>query len=629
MREEILEGNPRILVVDDEKLIRIAFTHTLAHEGFEVRTAEDSFGAERLLQEEAFDVVFVDIVMPVVNGLELLKKIKATQPETPVILFTGVPSLNTASDAVRLDAYDYLTKPVSSDVLVRAAKRAIGTKRLREENRRYRQNLERLIEERTKELRESEERYRHIYDYSPVMMHSIDEEGRIINVNLNWLDETGYTREDIIGHKIDSVMTPKSAKKAREMIAQFWRDGYARDIPYQFVRKDGSVIDVLLNSVATTDPSGKRMGISIGQNVTEHKRAQKELTRLKKAIEQSTESVIITDPNGTILYVNPAFEAITGYGRDEAIGEGLEAFQDKLEDCGVWEEIREPLSRKCVWQEEFKNKKKDGAVYMEELTISPITDSDGEIINYVVVKRDVTEKRRLESIGEAANLMDNIGFVFSGIRHEIGNPINSLKTTMTVLERKLETFPLETTREFVTNALSEIGRVEYLLKTLKNFSLFESPDVFDIMMDEFMESFVSLVEEDLGKRGIRIEILSSLQPLWGRIDPRAFQQVMLNLVTNAAEALEGREDPRIVIGMRRISNLIEVEVQDNGWGMSNEQQADLFRPFFTSKPEGTGLGLVIVKRMLANMNSTIEISSQKGLGTIVTILLPEAQREES
>src|SRR3970282_1845245 len=115
------------------------------------------------------------------------------------------------------------------------------------------------------------------------------------------------------------------------------------------------------------------------------------------------------------------------------------------------------------------SKKKDGAPYHEDCTISPVRDYTGKITNYVSIRRDVTDKLRFESIAEAVNTMNSIGYVFSGIRHEIGNPLNSIKMTLNVLKKNLDKYGKDHILEYIDRALSESARIEYLLKSLKNF----------------------------------------------------------------------------------------------------------------------------------------------------------------
>ncbi len=238
--------------------------------------------------------------------------------------------------------------------------------------------------------------------------------------------------------------------------------------------------------------------------------------------------------------------------------------------------------------------------------------------------RDITEKVRLESIAQAANAMDNIGFIFSGIRHEIGNPLNSLKMALSVLKQNLETFSPETICEYVDRSLADIGRMEYLLKSLKTFSIFEHVDLKELSLAEFMMRFISLVERDFSSYGIRIITATPLDIARVRIDKRGLHQALLNIFNNAVDALNGRKDPEIRISAELRGQLVWLSIADNGCGISPEQQKHLFQPFNTSKPNGNGLGLVITRKLLAMMNSDIEIDSEPQQGTRVTISLPVA-----
>jgi signal transduction histidine kinase len=236
---------------------------------------------------------------------------------------------------------------------------------------------------------------------------------------------------------------------------------------------------------------------------------------------------------------------------------------------------------------------------------------------------DITEKVRLESIAEAVDTMNNIGYVFSGVRHEIGNPINSLKTTLAVLRNNIDKFSGDTVVEYIQRAQGEIARIEYLLHSLRNFNMHESPKSHTVKLNAFLDNFLSLITEDLRKKGI--EISTKIQSEAGEvfIDPRALQQVLLNLVTNAIDALGRRKKPKITIHVSQAGERSTIRIEDNGCGMSQQQQRDLFKPFHTTKSHGNGLGLVICRKMLAKMNSTITVKSTKNVGTAVEISLPK------
>jgi signal transduction histidine kinase len=238
---------------------------------------------------------------------------------------------------------------------------------------------------------------------------------------------------------------------------------------------------------------------------------------------------------------------------------------------------------------------------------------------------NVTEKVRLDAIAEAVNTMNNLGYIFSGIRHELGNPVNSIKTTMSVLRNKIDTWSKENIVEYIDRALMDLNRVEHLLKDLKNFSMYENPDLKNVHLASFIENLLSMVKRDFSENRIRIKTFVRPEAEWGFFDPRALQHVLLNLLTNASDALQGREVPEIAISALKAAGRIIIKVKDNGSGISDDQKQHLFKPFSTTKKNGTGLGLVIVRKMMSKMGGTVEIESQENVGTAVTLDLPEGR----
>ena len=278
-----------------------------------------------------------------------------------------------------------------------------------------------------------------------------------------------------------------------------------------------------------------------------------------------------------------------------------------------------------------------------EASLAPLNDADakgtarelrigGRFVGYSVYAsrdfawvfvRDITEKARLESIAAAVETTNNIGYVFSAVRHELGNPLNSIKVALGVLEANLETYSREEIADYVIRMTTEVSRIERLLRSLRSFSLFERPEVGPLELSSFFREFCGLVRPELDARGIRIEC-DVASGVFARCDARALHQVLLNVVTNATDALEGHDAPSLTLRCRCSDALATIRLEDNGVGISDEQKTELFKPFNTTKPHGTGLGLVIVRKLLAAMDATIAIDSKVGAGTAVTISIPAA-----
>lgn len=256
------------------------------------------------------------------------------------------------------------------------------------------------------------------------------------------------------------------------------------------------------------------------------------------------------------------------------------------------------------------------------LGYTPYMISEGFI--WIII-RDITERSRLESIAEAVNSMENMSYIFSGIRHELGNPINSIKMTLSVLKTNLSHYSVNAVERFVDRAMTEISRVEFLLHALKNFSLFENPDIQSINIEEFITRFTSLVSSDLAQTGIKINHVTIPPADKISADPRLLHQVILNLITNASDALNNCENPQIMIRAEKKEGFVALTIEDNGIGMSDEEQTNLFKPFYTTKTHGTGLGLMIALKMVTLMKGNMEIKSYKDIGTKVTVFIPEGK----
>ncbi len=279
---------------------------------------------------------------------------------------------------------------------------------------------------------------------------------------------------------------------------------------------------------------------------------------------------------------------------------------------------------------------------LHDLFLTPEPEADGDrpprslrlgsrLLGYTVYRarsfawvyvRDITAKARLESIAEAVETMNNIGYVFAAVRHELGNPINSVKAAVSVLRANLKAYSTDVVADYLDRIASEVGRVENLLRSLKSFSLYEQPEVRPLEMAAFVEQFVRLVADQARQSGITLEA-ETASGCWAMCDPRALQQVMLNLFANASDALRRRRAPELRVHVSSRDGFVGLQMIDNGDGMSEEETRNLFKPFFTTKENGTGLGLVISRKLLAKMGGTISVESRPGSGTTVHLALPE------
>lgn len=325
--------------------------------------------------------------------------------------------------------------------------------------------------------------------------------------------------------------------------------------------------------------------------------------------------------DGTILAERRGDKNEDPFISKEAIGKKIQTlYMDNIND-----KFRAALKRardtKSLVMFEYSIPKPEGEQTFEARLLPLLEDQ------IVLIIRNITEKVRLYSMAQTMDLMRNLGFIFSGIRHEIGNPINAIKMTMSVLQKNIDRYPREKVLEYIDRVLTEINRVEYLLKNLKNFNMFEEVKPVTFSLEDFMEKFLALVQKDFEKQGIAIKTIYDPKARLGYADPRALHQVLLNIMSNAADSLENIETPLIQIITRDIAGKKQIIITDNGIGISPVQKKSIFQPFFTTKPEGTGLGLNIVQKILSRMNGTIDIRSIEHSGTTAIVSIPGGQHE--
>jgi PAS domain S-box-containing protein len=517
-------------------------------------------------------------------------------------------------------------------------------------------------------LRESEERQRAVFENSPMAIFAKDREGRFILFNKQMEVWLGRGREEAIG-RTDYDLFPKEVAdrltandriviesgkplETEELVTHGGSDHIYLDIKFPLFDSTGKPYAVCGIASDITERKQAEEAIrkasaelelrvrertaelaetvaALQSEIAERKRTAAERDKLVAAVESTAEAIVVTDKRGIIQYVNPAFEQITGFQKSEAIGNDLHLFDSGQHDDSFFESMRETIRKQGVWKGRMINKKKDGSIYYEDCTYSPVRDGSGDIVNYVSIKHDVTEKLRLESIAETVDSMNNLGYVFSGIRHEIGNPVSSLLIIMSLLKKKFETIPKEAIWDHLEQAAAQVERIDYLLASLKNFNMYETLQLRSVRLSSFIEKFIPLIITDLDKKAVRLAMGETTGDLWISVDPRALQQALLNVIVNASDAVTGHHQPEIVLSIFRSGNMVQIRVADNGAGIHDERKKDLFKPFYTTKANGTGLGLVITRKLLSRMKGFIEINSRKDEGTVVDIYVPEGPVERT
>jgi PAS domain S-box-containing protein len=340
---------------------------------------------------------------------------------------------------------------------------------------------------------------------------------------------------------------------------------------------------------------------------------------LEKVFEALREGVIILDPKGQIGFVNQAACRFFGLDPERAIGEPLATQVPGLD----WQSSENPgrtLSRDIE------------VLYPEHLFLNfylaPIDDErSAEPLGFVVLIRDITRSRAetLESL--ESERLNALTLLAAGVAHEIGNPLNSLDIHLQLLGRKLRKLPPQNRGPLEQNlatAREEIQRLDAILKQFLQAVRPTRPRRERLDLHTPLHESLRLLEPELAARQISVELDLAQPAVPAHIDPGQFQQVFYNLIRNAYQAIPGKGGC-ISIHTRATDHEILITVQDNGRGISPEHMGSLFEPFHTTKSSGTGLGLLIVRRIVREHGGEIEIESQENHGTRVLIHLPTSQ----
>jgi PAS domain S-box-containing protein len=490
----------------------------------------------------------------------------------------------------------------------------------------------------TKVLRASEERYRKLMEYSPnavlvVRNHVIDTANRAA-IELFGVSSAS----DLIGRRLADLVGPKARSQAEELTRLLFEHEVQLPLEeMQIRRNDGLQIEMDF-AASSVEEDGEMVSLLVGRNITARKQAEAEHARLLQSIEQVAESIVITDIEGSILYVNPAFEKVTGFTRAEAIGNNPRILKSGHHPASFYQTMWKTLLRGETWSGDLVNKRKDGTLFNEVATISPIRDQGGTVINYVAVKRDVTQELLLRDQLSQAQKMESLGRIAGGIAHDFNNLLMVIRTYVEAMQNRLPA--QDSLRENTEQVLEAVERGASLTGQMLAFSRKQiiSPVVLNLnaVIDDTAKMLRRVIGED-----IEFQVVLSKQ-LWAiKADPDQIVQVLMNLCANARDAMpqggtltisaENVKVKKQSVGGRHgvlPGDYVMLSVTDSGVGISKKELKDIFEPFYTTKKvgKGTGLGLAMVYGIVKQSRGHVWVESKLGRGTCFTIYLPKAER---
>jgi len=480
-----------------------------------------------------------------------------------------------------------------------------------------------------KMLLDREELLKNIINETSAIIYIKDLEGRYTLVNRQFEKLWKLNREQVLG-QTDHELFPESAGQFAENDARVLN----LRCPLRFdemVLVDGVWHTYLSVKFPLKDSSGVTHGVcGISTDITERKRVEEEFKTLFTAVEQSPVTITITNLEGVIEYVNPRFVQLTGYSRLEAIGKKTSILKSGHHPEDFYANLWSTVLAHKTWNGEFLNKKKNGDLYWEQASISPILDEKGIITYFLAVKEDVTEKKLAEENLKRAQTelilsekLAGIGRLAAGVCHEILNPLNIISIHIQMLMKKgVDSIPPQ---ETLAKMMKEVHRIEKISQSLLVFARKgESRKVKIVIRDEMTE-IISLYEKEFALNNIRMVCDFPANAITIQADPDEIRQVLLNIVNNALYSMKGGGQLTFKIWESSIQSRKwgHISISDTGGGIKREHFDHIFDPFFTTKPhgEGTGMGLSVSRTLVEKQGGKLEVENHLGKGATFIISL--------
>ncbi|MCE5251304.1 PAS domain S-box protein, partial [bacterium] len=461
----------------------------------------------------------------------------------------------------------------------------------------------------------------------------------IIDVNPFMIDKLGFPHNEFIGKNIWELGFFRDIGINKAKFHELQEKGYVRyeDLPL----KTANGREMSVEFVSNVYLVGQKKVIQCNiRDITERKQAEEERIRLETVIEQASECVVITDVKGTIQYVNPAFEKITGYSIEEAIGQNPRMLKSGKHEEIFYKNMWDTLLSGNKWNGRFINKKKDGQLYTEEASISPIIDKTGAITNFAAVKRDVTNELLTEQRQRETQKMEAIGTLAGGIAHDFNNILSAI---IGYTELSMDEVPEGSQLHSDLTKIFKAGyRARDLVNQILTFSRQREQEKRPILIDPIIKETLKMLRASLPST---IEIRQSIEPEPGtvRADATQIHQVIMNLCTNAGQAMSQKggileviltskeldsgfciQHPGLVPG-----RYLKLMVSDTGHGIPQDILPRIFEPYFTTRDKsgGTGLGLAMVHGIVTDCGGAVTVYSEPGKGTTFKVYLPVIMEE--
>jgi PAS domain S-box-containing protein len=472
------------------------------------------------------------------------------------------------------------------------------------------------------------ERFRSLVDLSSDLLFVVENpSGRIVDVSASAFDRLSTNRASLLSASFADLVPSTTWQQMRVLFDKL-SSGPKRSAIMNAELSNGDVrhlqVEIAVQVLRIGDST---YSILAARDVSERRKAEQQLRLAAAALDAAANSILLTDQEGIILFVNPAFTKLTGYTAEEARGATPSMLKSGVNSNQLYQELWGTILSGSVWHGELTNRRKDGSLYIQETTIAPVRSERGEINHFVGILVDVTDRKHAEEALIQSEKLASVGRMAATVAHEINNPLSATMNAVYIASSD-PALPKHA-RDILGIAEQELKRVAHITKQTLGFYK-ESGQPVVVHLAELLDGVLDLYEPKACNKSVHVQRRYrcgvAVQAVEGEL-----RQVISNLLTNGIDALPEKgtlyvrtAGPFPVAAGRP---MVRLTIADNGTGINPDNMKRIFVPFFTTKPSiGTGLGLWITSELVKKNDGRIQVRSKMGRGTAFAVWLPTERR---
>ncbi|WP_029459227.1 hybrid sensor histidine kinase/response regulator [Solidesulfovibrio alcoholivorans] len=630
-----------LLLVDDEEDIRRFLGLFLADLGYVVHAAANGEEALAVLDEVDPSIVLTDIKMPVMDGLELLKRIKARNPDIEVVMISGHGDMDLAISCLQNDAADFVTKPINHDILDAALKRIDEKLAMRRELRQYTQNLEKLVREKSSRVVELERQLAAgqmaetmcqaisglsadlgegtgYFNEMPCFVAVHNASLEVVATNQLYKDRLG----DMVGRHSWEVYAGQALRGFTGPIWKTFETGKGQRCRETMLCKNGNELPVMVHTSPIAATNGKvELVLEMAVDVSEIKRLQEELRVTQQKYMDLFDAtpcyIAVRDREGTVVANNHRFVEDFGEGVGRACHDVFAHRSEPCPDCPAALTFAdgEPHYHETVVTT------RDCRQRNVLISTAAIRNAAGEVVEVMEMSADITSIRELQSH------LTSLGLMLGSISHGVKGMLTALEGAVYRVESGLRRGDIPRSQAAAEAVRTLVGRVRALVLNVLYYAKSRelAPETVDVAA--FAASMAQTVAPKAAREGVALETAIGADLGEMAVDAVNLQAALVNILENAVDACvadTAKPAHRIAFRISREGRTLVFDIEDNGMGMDQETREKAFTLFFSSKGlRGTGLGLFIANDMVVKHGGSIALASEPGVGTHFSVRIPE------